>query len=517
MTRKQPRAAKNGPLAQATPQAREETASSSDGAASSSPAAPSAAPACSGATRERHFMIAVLFAGNVLASLMQSIMNVALDYVCDEFHVGLSEANLLVLCYAVVAGTVITMAASLLRRFGLRRIIGFGLVMALAGSLLGAFAWNYPSLLAARLVQAVTTGLFFPVINEALLVLSPKGRAGVLLALNSGIIGVGLALAPVVSGLVITYWGLRVLFLIPAVLAAVLLVAAVHILHDIMPRERRPIDVVSVALSFTGLAAFMVGLNELTRFGAPMVALMLGGVGVCGLFVWRQGRIAHPLLDMSPFRNPLFALGESLVVLSYIASMYLNLLIPLYLEGVAGYTPFIAGCLLAPAILCYAGFCFMSGRILGKRGVWPLVPAGFAVTLVAFGAMVVAARFDAALAMVACVAAAYGSVGIAYPAIKSVDLEVLAPAQSSSGSSIHSTLVQISGSVSSALFVGLMSGRVSAARAAGVAKAAAYGDGIGFTLWIAIALLAVATVVAVVYARKVRRHVQSDPAMAPRG
>ncbi len=514
MNRKQACATESGPMAQVALPPRKEAPSARGAATGASPSVPAeASPALSGSPRARRLMIAVLFAGNVLASLMQSIMNVALDYVCDEFHVGLSEANLLVLCYAVVAGTVITMAASLLRRFGLRRIIGFGLVMALAGSLLGAFAWNYPSLLAARLVQAVTTGLFFPVINEALLVLSPKGRAGVLLALNSGIIGVGLALAPVVSGLVITYWGLRVLFLIPAVLAAMLLVAAARILRDVMPRERRPIDMASVALSFMGLAAFMVGLNELTHFGAPMVILMLGGVAVCTLFVWRQGRIVHPLLDMSPFRNPLFALGESLVVLSYIASMYLNLLIPLYLEGVAGYTPFVAGCLLAPAILCYAGFCFMSGRILGRRGVWPLVPAGFIVTLGAFGAMAVAARFDAALAMVACVAVAYGSIGIAYPAIKSVDLESLTPEQSSSGSSIHSTLVQISGSVSSALFVGLMSGRVSAARAAGAAKGAAYGDGIGFTLWIALALLAAASVLAVVYARTVFSETNSLRAM----
>lgn len=71
--------------------------------------------------------------------------------------------------------------------------------------------------MAARLVQAVATGLYFPVVNEALLNLSPKNGAGRLLAVNSGIIGIGLAVAPIVAGLVITYWGLRVLFAIPTV------------------------------------------------------------------------------------------------------------------------------------------------------------------------------------------------------------------------------------------------------------------------------------------------------------
>ncbi|MFR5091067.1 MAG: hypothetical protein ACLTDR_02710 [Adlercreutzia equolifaciens] len=66
-------------------------------------------------------MIVVLFACNLLASLMQSLMNVALDYVSAEYHVSLSEANLLVLGYSIVAGIVIVLAALSLHRFGLRK------------------------------------------------------------------------------------------------------------------------------------------------------------------------------------------------------------------------------------------------------------------------------------------------------------------------------------------------------------------------------------------------------------
>ena len=164
-------------------------------------------------------MIVVLFACNLLASLMQSLMNVALDYVSAEYHVSLSEANLLVLGYSIVAGIVIVLAALSLHRFGLRKVMLFGLIVSFVGSLLGVLAWDFPSLVAARLIQAVATGLYFPVVNEALLNLSPKNGAGRLLAINSGIIGIGLAVAPIVSGLVITYWGLRVLFAIPAVTA----------------------------------------------------------------------------------------------------------------------------------------------------------------------------------------------------------------------------------------------------------------------------------------------------------
>ena len=72
-------------------------------------------------------------------------------------------ANWMVLGFTIVAGTVITTAASLLKRFGLRKIMLCGYVLSLAGGLLGLFSWDFWSMLAARLVQALTVGLFFPV------------------------------------------------------------------------------------------------------------------------------------------------------------------------------------------------------------------------------------------------------------------------------------------------------------------------------------------------------------------
>ena len=128
------------------------------------------------------------------------------------------------------------------------------------------------------------------------------------------------------------------------------------------------------------------------------------------------------------------------------SSIYLSLLIPLYLEGVAGFTPFIAGCLLAPATLCYAGLCFVSGRMLGKVGVWPLVPVGFGVCLLVRGACGVHAARSCAghrgLMALAC-----AGIGTEYPAIKSVDSGSARPRAVRERSSIHSTLVQIAGSI----------------------------------------------------------------------
>lgn len=451
-------------------------------------------------------MLALMLGSNLLASFNQSLMNIALDQVATDFHVSLSAANWMVLGFTIVAATTITMAASLLKRYGIRKVMIFGYAASLVGSLLGLFALDFPMMLAARLVQALTVGLFFPVVTSVILTMAPAGKSGTLLAINSGVIGVGLAFAPMLGGLLLTYVGLRALFLIPVVMSVVLIVLGALFLHDIYEREDRRIDLLSVALSFAGLGAVIFGLNEVSRDPLPSAVIMVAGVVVLALFAWRQFRIPDPLLNLAPFQHRRFVAGETLMMLGYMGSIYMSLLVPLYLEGTAGFSAFIAGCFLTVPILCYAGACFVGGRIEDAHGIWPLVPAGFLMLLSGFVIMAITSSLMLVIAIMACVALSYAGVGLVFPTLKAVDLGSLPKQLYSHGSSIHSTLVQIAGSVGSALFVGIMSADVDGLMAAGMSKAEAYASGFSHTLLIDIAIVAVAFVASIFFARIMRKH-----------
>lgn len=451
--------------------------------------------------RAKWEMILVLYAINVNVSFMQSSMNVALDRVSSDFSISLSEANWVVLGYAIIVGTVITMAASLLKRYGIRKVMLTSIVFGFAGSLLGFFAWSFPVLVAARLIQAIATGLAFPVVSDALLTLAPDGKAGLLLSINSGVIGLGLAVAPSLSGLLITYLSLKALFLLPAAVSAVLFVAAFFLLHNLYERQTKKVDALSVVMSLVALGTFMYGLNEITHEVVISLVLMAIAVVVTTLFVIRQKRLADPLLDLSALKVKAFSFGEILIMLGYMGSLYLSLLAPLFLEGAAGHTPFIAGCMLALPIACYAVACFVSGVVVKAHGVWPLVPIGFGLAIAGFGAMFFASSNDAIVPFLVFVGASYAGIGLLFPATKSADLEVLPKSIASSGSSIHSVLVQIAGSISSALFVGIMSSDVATLMSHGATKASAYSAGFSHTLLIAIGILVVAFVASFFYAK----------------
>lgn len=68
---------------------------------------------------------------------------------------------------------------------------------------------------------------------KLLFTLSPKGKAGILLSANSAVCGFAFALTPPIAGLVLTYGGLKALFLVPAACALVLGVVCYFTLHNI--------------------------------------------------------------------------------------------------------------------------------------------------------------------------------------------------------------------------------------------------------------------------------------------
>lgn len=455
--------------------------------------------------RELWLIMALMLGSNLMASFSQSLMNIALDTVATDFHISLSVANWMVLGFTIVAGTLITTAGSLLKRFGLRKIMTFGYIASIVGSMLGFFAWDFASMLVARLIQALTVGLFFPVITSVILDIAPKGKSATMLAINSGVIGVGLAFAPLLSGWLLTYVGLHSLFLVPAVMSVILLVLGLIFYHDIIDRQDKKIDALSVILSFIGMTLLIYGLNEITRDTLPSLALALAGILVIALFAWRQFKIPDPLLDLRPMKHPRFVLGETLMMLGYMGSIYMSLLVPLYLEGTEGLTAFITGAMLIAPILCYAISCFIGGRLEDAHGIWPLVPIGFLILLAGYIGMEITSSMLLTTAMVVCVGVSYAGVGLVFPTLKASDLSVLPAEITAYGSSIHSVLVQIAGSLGSAIFVGIMSADVDKLMATGVTKADAYASGFSHTLIIALVVLAVAFLASIFYTRAVVR------------
>lgn len=447
-------------------------------------------------------LLACSFAG----SFSQSMMNVALPEVARRFDVTLSVANWLIVGYMVVAATSIMLSAFLLGRLGLRRTFFVGAGALAVGSGAALLSFDFPTLFGSRLVQAVGTGLFFPMVTSAIMAHSPRGTLGTRLALNSGIVAVGLAVSPTVSGLVLTCFGWSALFAVPLGLALVLLAVGFFLIRGVASGERVSADALSAVLGLAGLSALMYGLGEITHDAVPSVVALAVGAVLLALFAWRQFSLKEPLLNLRPLAHPRFAAGIVLVMVGMLISYSMSILLPLYYEGALGRTAFASGLLLLGPVLINAAFAFLGGKLYDRFGAWPLIPAGLVLVLMGQAGAFFSAEGLAAALVVLSSAAVYAGVGFVVAPSKTTALGQLPPDLYPHGASINSTAVQIASALGSSLFVGVLSADVLRDTAAGAANVPAYASAFAHTLSIAIGIAAAGLVLAVLYARAMRKR-----------
>lgn len=450
-------------------------------------------------------MLPVLLACSFTASFGQSMMNVALPELAERFGVTLSIANWVIVGYMVVAATAIMLSAFMLRRLGLRRVFFVGAGALALGSACALLSQDFPMLFASRLVQAVGTGLFFPSVTSVIMTNSPAAVRGTRLALNSGVIAVGLAISPTASGFALTQFGWRAMFVVSLAMSVALLAVGFFRIHGGPSTKRVPIDALSVMLGPLGLAAFLYGLGEVTRDLAPSLAALAVGAVLLALFAWRQFALESPLLDLHPLVHPRFAVGILLVMVGMLTSFSMSILLPLYYEGALGYTAFFAGLLLLGPVLVNAAFTFLGGRVFDRHGAWPLILAGLVLVLVGQAAAFFSAESMIAILIVLSSAAVYAGAGFVVAPSKTAALGTLPPATYSAGASINSTAAQIASAIGSSLFVGVLSADVLRDTAAGAAKASAYAAAFEHTLSIAVVIAAAGLLVAFFYARAMRK------------
>lgn len=449
-------------------------------------------------------MLPVLLGCSFAASFSQSMMNIALPELAHEFSVTLSMANWLVVGYQVVAATAVTLAAFLLKRFGLRTVFFVGVFALAAGSGLAVFAPSFPILFCCRLVQAICSGLFYPVVTSAIMTVSPKGRLGTNLAMNSGVIALGLAVSPVVSGLVLTYFGRHAMFVVPLGLAIALFAIGCALLRNIGAREQVSADPLSVALSLVGLGALMYGLSEFTHDLVFSIAALAGGITVLAVFVRRQFTAKAPLLNLRPLGHPRFALGLTLVMVGTMISFSLSVLLPLYFEGAVAYSAFFAGLLMLGPVVANAVCSVAGGKLFDRRGIWPMLPLGFAVVLAGLLGVFSFSKDLLVVAVVALCAVAYVGLGFVVSPSKTTALDQLPADLYPYGASINSTFTQIASAIGPSLFVGVLSSDVLRDTAAGLAKAYAYAAAFSHALTLAIGIALAGLVLAFLYARSLR-------------
>ena len=337
--------------------------------------------------RQRWWTLAVLSLSLIIVVIDNSILNVALPTMQRELDATGSELQWMVDAYILVFASLVFTMGSLADRVGRAHMLRAGMVIFAGGSLWAITADSPDIVVAARAIMGIGAACIMPATLAVIMHVFPPDERGKAIGIWASMSGVGIALGPIIGGLLITHFSWSAIFFINIPIAIVALTAGAFFLPNSKNPTAQGIDFIGTILSAGALGVLVYGLINGGEWGwsdGTVIACLVGSVGLAALFVLWEKHSANPMLEISLFQNRRFSAGAGGITLMMITYLGMVFGLTQYMQFVQGYSALETGIRFLPMA---AGFAIGSGtshRRVAKFGTTYVVAGGFLGTAALF-------------------------------------------------------------------------------------------------------------------------------------
>ena len=324
---------------------------------------------------ERRQAMRVIILGLTLAVLDTSLVNLALPDSARLLQSDAAHSVWVVNAYQLATLIVLLPLSALGERWGYRRVYLVGMAVFAVASLGAMLAQSMAALIAARALQGLGAAGVMAVNAALVRLIYPRAQLGQGMALNSLVVATASMAGPTVAAAILSVASWHWLFAMNLPLGLYIwrlgrraLPANPPSAHD-APRFSA-IDLLlngaMFTLIFLGGSRLGVGAAAQTGGGAAGAWLLLAGLAVGALFLWRQRGLAAPLFPVDLLRIPVFALSMGSSVGAFCAQMMGFLALPFLLLQAHGRSHLQAGLLITAWPLATALVAPLAGRLIGR-------------------------------------------------------------------------------------------------------------------------------------------------------
>ena len=325
-----------------------------------------------------------------MTALDTLVVTTALPVLRTDLHAGLSGLEWTVNAYNLAFACLLLTGAALGDRFGRRRMLVAGLGLFTAASAASALSGDVQSLIIARAVQgagaAIVTPLTLTIISEAF----PVEKRGAAIGMWGGIVGLAVAMGPVVGGAVISSIDWHWIFWVNVPIGLALIPAARRKLTE--SRGPQPhLDLRGLALasaSALGITWGLVRANAAGWSSAEVLSALAAGSVLLGAFIAWERAAEHPMIPPQFFRSRAFSAANGVSFFMYAGLFGALFLMSQLLQTALGYSPLQAGLRLVPWSFLPMIIAPIAGTLADRYGNRPFMVAGLVLVGVARGVSV---------------------------------------------------------------------------------------------------------------------------------
>ncbi len=319
----------------------------------------------------RWWILLTVIIGTFLGRLDQTIVNLALPKIINDFGITVSSAGWIATAYIIANAIFVPIWGKLGDTIGRKKVYILGFAIFIVGSVLAGLAWNLSSMIVFRIIQAIAGSADYPTAMAILAVTFKQGKERAqALGIWSSSFAAASVFGPLLGGPLIDNFGWRSVFLINLPIGIIGTLMAMRFIHESRSETvTRKFDWWGAIVLGGALSALILVLDKGFDWGwfslSSLVCYFLT-IGLTILFVRIEHTAEEPIVDLKFFKIPAFvhALANNFIV--FMGMMGGLFLIPIFAQTFLGYDATQAGYLFIPMALALVIAAPLGGSMIGR-------------------------------------------------------------------------------------------------------------------------------------------------------
>lgn len=351
----------------------------------------------------RWYALAVILLPILLNSLNTYMIQVALPSIQKSLNASFSDAQLIVAGFSLSLAVALIVSGKLGDIYGRKRLLLIGVSGFTIMAMLGGLTSNPTLLIAIRIVQGLTAALIQPQVLSMMQVNFLPREKGLVFSIYGALMGFGFAFGLILGGILVNWnvfdlgWRTVFFFNVPF---GILVLLCLPLLPESSGGRAQRIDWTGTLLIMGGLFLLVYPLSEGQKQGWPLwiwgclILSLLLLLAFIAFEIRKQKADGAPLIDLTIFKQRLFGVGMTSVVLTYLSMFSFFFLLTYYLQFGLHFDAQGTSLAFLPLGGGFFLTSLLSSRIISRWGM--IVPRiGALVTGICFFLFILLLRIDA--------------------------------------------------------------------------------------------------------------------------
>ncbi|MES2223948.1 MAG: MDR family MFS transporter [Patescibacteria group bacterium] len=311
--------------------------------------------------------------GTFLGRLDQTIVNLALPKIINDFGISVSGAGWIATAYILANAIFVPIWGKLGDTIGRKKVYIIGFVMFIVGSVLAGLAWNLGSMLVFRVIQAIAGSADYPTAMAILAVTFKDGKErSQALGIWSSSFAAASVFGPLLGGPLIDNFGWRSVFLINLPIGLIGTYLAMRFITESKSEKKSAYfdwwGAITLGLAMTAMVLVLDKGSEWYWTSLNSIICYVATVVFFWLFVKIENRVPEPIVDLKFFKIPAFVntlMNNFIIFMGMMGALFL---IPIFAQSFLGYNATQAGYLFMPMAAMFIFAVPVGGFIVAKFG-----------------------------------------------------------------------------------------------------------------------------------------------------